>query len=97
MALPGRPPDSLSTLPARDDLEARLQDAFDLELLALATERVRARVAENTWEAFRLTAMEGLSAAEAAGRLNMQVASVFKAKSNVQKMLQDTVRELDGG
>jgi RNA polymerase sigma factor (sigma-70 family) len=96
-AMPGRPPDSLSSFPARDDLEARLQEAFDLELLAIATERVRSRVAPNTWEAFRLTAMEGLSGAEVAQKLNMQVAAVFKAKSNVQKMLQETVVELDGG
>jgi RNA polymerase sigma-70 factor (ECF subfamily) len=89
--------DALHSVPARDDLETRLQEAFDLELLELATERVRARVTATTWEAFRLTALEGLSGAEVAQQLNMQVAAVFKAKSNVQKMLQETVRELDGG
>jgi RNA polymerase sigma-70 factor (ECF subfamily) len=90
-------PDALQSTPARDDLEARLQEAFDLELLELATARVRERVAPATWEAFRLTALEGLSGAEAAQRLGMQVAAIFKAKSNVQRMLQETVRELDGG
>jgi RNA polymerase sigma factor (sigma-70 family) len=87
----------LYTVPAGADLETRLAEAFDLELLELATERVRARVAANTWEAFRLTALEGLSGAEAAARLGMQVAAVFKAKSNVTRLLQEEVRALEGG
>jgi RNA polymerase sigma-70 factor (ECF subfamily) len=89
--------DAVRTLPARDDLQVRLAEAFDLELLELATTRVQARVAANTWEAFRLTALEGLSGAEAAARLGMQVAAVFKAKSNVHKLLQEEVRTLEGG
>lgn len=80
-----------------DDLEARLAEAFDLEVLEVATARVKQRVAEATWEAFRLTALEGLSAADAAKGLGMPVANVFKAKSNVRKMLQDEIRQLEGG
>ena len=44
-----------------------------------------------TWEAFRLTAEEGLSGVEAAGRLHMSVAAVFKARSRVQQMLRQRV------
>jgi RNA polymerase sigma-70 factor (ECF subfamily) len=86
----------LHTLEARDDLEQRLEGAFDLELLQLATEQVRQRVAPHTWEAFQLTAVDGLSGAEAAARLGVPVASVFKAKSNVQKMLQEEIARLEG-
>jgi RNA polymerase sigma-70 factor (ECF subfamily) len=88
---------ALEELPARDDLEARLAEAFDMEVLEVATSRVRQRVAEATWEAFRLTALDGLSAAEAAARLGMSVANVFKAKSNVRKMLQEEINLLEGG
>jgi RNA polymerase sigma-70 factor (ECF subfamily) len=84
----------LDSVEARDDLEKRLEEAFDLELLELATERVRARVVPHTWQAFQLTAVDGLSGAEAALRLGMPVASVFKAKSNVQKMLQEEIAQL---
>jgi RNA polymerase sigma-70 factor (ECF subfamily) len=84
----------LHSVEARDDLEKRLEEAFDLELLELATERMRARVAPHTWQAFQLTAVDGLSGAEAAHRLGMPVASVFKAKSNVQKMLQEEIAQL---
>jgi RNA polymerase sigma factor (sigma-70 family) len=86
--------DRLQTVAARDDLLARLSDAFDLELLDEAYDRVRARVAPTTWEAFRLTAVEHLSGADVAARLGISVASVFMAKSNVQKMLRDDVRRL---
>jgi RNA polymerase sigma factor (sigma-70 family) len=87
---------ALEALPARDDLGARLADAFDLEVLEVATERVRQRVAENTWDAFRLTALDNLSAAEAAAQLGMPVANVFKAKSNVKKLLEEEIRRLEG-
>ena len=58
--------------------------------------RVRLRVAPQTWEAFRLTALEGLSGAEAAQRIPMQVAQVFVAKRRVQKMLSSEVAKLEG-
>jgi RNA polymerase sigma-70 factor (ECF subfamily) len=86
----------LSTAQARDDLTQRLQEAFDQELLELASARVRERVEPHTWEAYRLTTLEGLSGAEAAARLGMQVGTVFKARSKIHKMLQEVVRELDG-
>jgi RNA polymerase sigma-70 factor (ECF subfamily) len=85
----------LHSVEARDDLERRMEEAFDLELLQVATANVRERVEERTWEAFRLTAMDGLSGAEAAARLGMPVASVFKAKSNVQKMLREEIDRLE--
>ena len=42
-----------------------------------------------------MTAVEGLSGADAAGRLGMQVAAVFMAKSNVKKMIQEEIALLD--
>lgn len=87
----------LADVEARDDLQARLADAFDQEVLEEATARVRLRVEARTWEAFRLTAVEGLSGAEAAARVGMEVAATFKAKSKVQKMLREEVRRLEGG
>lgn len=81
--------------PARDDLETRLQEAFDVEMLQIASARVRQRLKPTTWDAFCLTALEGLSGAEAASRLGMQVAAVFMAKHNVQKMLQEEIQILE--
>ena len=49
---------------------------------------------ERTWQAYRLTAQEGLSGAEAAARLGMRVGTVYKAKSKVHAMLQEALRQL---
>jgi RNA polymerase sigma-70 factor (ECF subfamily) len=86
----------LAGVEARDDLVKHLEEEFDRELLQEAMARVRLRVAPQTWEAFRLTALEGLSGVEAAGRIPMQVAQVFVAKRRVQKMLQQEVARLEG-
>jgi RNA polymerase sigma-70 factor (ECF subfamily) len=91
-----RADECLHTVEARDDLVARLEEEFDHEVLEEATARVRLRVAVSSWEAFRLTAVEGHSGAEAAHRLGMEVAAVFKAKNRVQKLLQEEVRKLEG-
>ena len=86
----------LASLAARDDLVERLQAEFDRELLEEAIARVRLRVAPQTWQAFALTALEGLAGAEAARRIPMQVAQVFVAKRRVQKMLQEEIAKLEG-
>jgi RNA polymerase sigma-70 factor (ECF subfamily) len=85
----------LETMEARTDLLDRLKDEFDQEVLEEALARVQARVSPQRWEAFRLTALEGFSGAEAAQRLNMKVATVFTAKSKVQKMVQEEIRKLE--
>jgi RNA polymerase sigma factor (sigma-70 family) len=79
---------------ARSDLERQLADAFDTELLEVAMHHIKKRVKPSTWEAFRLTAVDGLSGAEAADQLEIPVAHVFVAKHRVQKMLQEEVRLL---
>lgn len=91
----GDPTEVLQRLEARKDLEQRLADVFDLELLEEATSRVKARVEEKTWEAFRRTAMLEETAAVVSAALNMPIASVFKAKSNIQKLLQEEIANLE--
>jgi RNA polymerase sigma factor (sigma-70 family) len=87
----------LKGAPARADLLARLEDQFDQELMGEALARVRLRVEPQTWEAFRLTATEGLSGDAAAARLGMRLTAVFKAKSRVLRLLRDEVARLERG
>ncbi|MGE3822293.1 MAG: RNA polymerase sigma factor [Isosphaeraceae bacterium] len=87
--------DDLEGVEARDDLERRLEEQFDHELLNEAMALVASRVTGPTWEAFRLQAIEGVPAAEVAQRLAMKIASVYKARSNVVRLLQETVRDLE--
>ena len=86
----------LSTVEAREDLMKRLEDEFDRELLDEALARVRQRVTPRTWRAFEMTALEGRSGAETAQAVGMKVATVFVAKSKVQKLLQEERRKLEG-
>jgi RNA polymerase sigma-70 factor (ECF subfamily) len=85
----------LQSLEARDDLASSVEAALDLEILDLAMDRVRLRVHPHTWQAFRLTALEGMTGPEAAAQLGMPLTNVYKAKSNVQKLLQEEIRHLD--
>jgi RNA polymerase sigma-70 factor (ECF subfamily) len=85
----------LESVEARQDLVERIDEQFDRELFEEATLRIRLRVEPHTWEAFRLTAVERLSGAEVAERLGMKVATVFKAKSKVQRMLREEITRLD--
>src|SRR5262245_3949597 len=85
----------LSSVEARNDLLIQLEEEYDRELLDEATARVRLRVQPHTWDAFALTDVKGLPVAEAAGRLGMQVGTVYVARGKVQKMLQEEVRRLE--
>jgi RNA polymerase sigma factor (sigma-70 family) len=87
--------DLIQTAEARDDLARRLEAEFDRELLDEAERRVRRRAEPQTWEAYRLTAIEGLSGAEAAARLGMKVAAVFVSRSHVMKRLRSEVMALE--
>ena len=85
----------LQSLEAREDPVVAAWTVPDHEVLASAMSRVRQRVKPHTWQAFRLSALEGLSGPEAAARLGVPLAAVYKAKSNVQKLLQEEVRRLE--
>jgi RNA polymerase sigma factor (sigma-70 family) len=86
----------LESVAAREDLVTRLEEEFDRELLEEAMARARLRVAPQTWQAFALTALEGLSGAEAAARIPMAVGQVFVAKRRVQKAIQEELARLEG-
>jgi RNA polymerase sigma-70 factor (ECF subfamily) len=80
---------------AGENLLQRLEEECDRELLEQAMALVRLRVQPNTWEAFRLTALEELPGAEVAARLGMPIGSVYVAKSNVRRMIQEEMERLD--
>jgi RNA polymerase sigma-70 factor (ECF subfamily) len=85
----------LGSIAAREDLVRRLEAEFNLEILGEAMHRVRDRVDPKTWEAFRLIAEDGLPATGVAARLGMNVAGVYKSKSNVLKMIKAEVQILE--
>jgi RNA polymerase sigma-70 factor (ECF subfamily) len=87
----------LNDLAAGEDLAGDLQEEYRRELLDQAMARVKARVPSQTWDAFRLTALEGCPGAAAADRLQMKIAQVYLARSKVKRRIQEEVRKLEAG
>ncbi|MGP0064093.1 MAG: RNA polymerase sigma factor [Isosphaeraceae bacterium] len=81
---------------AREEFEQGLESLVDRDLFETALRRIEKRVKPGTWDAFRLTALEGLSGQEAGARLNMPVAHIFVARNRVQKLLQEEIRYMKG-
>lgn len=89
--------EQLQSVAAKEDLAARVEATFDKELLEIALGRAKGRVEEHTWEAFRLTALDGMSSQEAADALKIRVSQVYLAKHRVQKLVHDEIKQLEGG
>ena len=81
---------------AREEFEHGLESLIDRDLFETALRRIERRVKPVTWNAFRLTALEGLSGQDAGERLKIPVAHVFVAKNRVQKLLQEEIRFMKG-
>jgi RNA polymerase sigma factor (sigma-70 family) len=92
----GRMGEFFDNLQAGDDLVEHLEEESRRELMDQAMVLVRSRVEPRTWDAFRLTAMEGCSGAAAAAQLEMKIARVYVAKSEVKKMIREEIRKLEG-
>jgi RNA polymerase sigma-70 factor (ECF subfamily) len=81
---------------APDDLEQRLAAMFDLERLAEARERVRARVKPSTWWAYVETAERGRPATEVGCELGLSFGAVHQAKYKVITSLRREIEDLEG-
>jgi RNA polymerase sigma-70 factor (ECF subfamily) len=87
---------SLASEEARRDLQACLEEEFDLELLEVAEANVRLQVAPHCWEAYRLRCKERLSLREAAVRLGTPAGHVSKYALRVRDLVARQVTLLEG-
>jgi RNA polymerase sigma-70 factor (ECF subfamily) len=87
--------EQLQSAEARDDLAKRLEERFDQELLERAMQVVQQQVAPHNWEAFRLTAVEGVEIDEAAKQLGITPGRVYSARSQIQQRLKQECRRLE--
>ena len=60
-----------------------------------ASEQVRSKVENETWQAFELTAVNGMPIEEAARESGKSVGSVYAARSRIMKQLADIVSQLE--
>jgi len=65
------------------------------ELFRWAAERVRGEVADRTWQAFWLSAIEEQPIAAVASELKMSVGSIYIARSRVMTRLREKVQEFE--
>ncbi len=77
------------------ELAAVIQRGYEEEILSIASQRVRSRVQDKTWQAYVGTAVDGQSAQQIATRLKITVSDVYVSKSRVIKMLRAEVAKLD--
>ena len=66
------------------------------EAFRWAADQIRDEFQPQTWEAFWLTAVDGLSAAEAAKQTGKSIGAVYVARSRVMARFQEKVRSLCG-
>ncbi len=85
----------LAQEPAPDEWETQWEAEHQQRLLTWASEKVQSEVEPRTWQAFRLTAVEGRAGKEVAQELNTTVAAVYLAKSRVMARLKELVSEAE--
>jgi RNA polymerase sigma-70 factor (ECF subfamily) len=87
---------ALASEPAVRELEARLGDEFDLELLEVAEQGVRLQVKPEVWSSYRLRCKEGLSLRQAAERIDLPAGHVSKYAVRVREMVARRIVLLEG-
>ena len=86
----------LEKIPEREDLLARLAEAYDTEILAIAMAEVEQRVKPHTWRAFQMLAIEHRSGADVAAELEIEANAAYVARWNVQRMIRAVIDRLEG-
>jgi RNA polymerase sigma-70 factor (ECF subfamily) len=77
----------LDSTEARSDLEARLDEEFDLELLEVAEMQVRLKVAPQSWDAYQLRCKKQLTLREAAAQIGIPAGHVSKYALRVRDLV----------
>ena len=85
----------LRLIPAKEDLLARLEQAYDQELLRMAMREVEQRVDPHNWRAFELVVLEKRSGTDAAQILGIEAHAVYVARLRVQRMIRTVLLRLE--
>lgn len=84
----------LNEQPAVEEEQAEWDQEYERRTFAWAAERVKGEFQPNTWQAFWLTAVDGLSAKDAGTQLGMSPGAVYVAKSRVIARLREEVQQV---
>lgn len=78
------------------ETETLVQLEYRRALFLRAAEQVRVDIHPDTWKAFELTAIDGLSKEAAAYELGKSVGTIYAARSRVMKRMVSVVAQLEG-
>lgn len=74
------------------------EDVWEVEyqrrLASLAMDRVKTEFQQSSWQAFWMTAVEGMAAAEVSSRLGLSTGAIYVAKSRVLARLKEEVEAM---
>ncbi len=84
----------LNSHPEATDGSETWELEYQRRIASLAMERIKHEFQETTWQAFRLTAMEGVPAPDAARQTGLSPGAVYVAKSRVLARLKDEVETI---
>jgi RNA polymerase sigma-70 factor (ECF subfamily) len=69
------------------ELEAAYEQLFELDCLQKAMAIVQGKVSATTWQAFQLTALEGVSGNDASEKLGLTPDAVYSSRARVQRLI----------
>lgn len=84
----------LGQLSGDGELEQQWDLEYQRQLAAIAMDTLKQKAEPNTWMAFELTAMKGLSAEEAGAQIGMSAGAVYVARSRVTAKLRIEIERL---
>jgi RNA polymerase sigma factor (sigma-70 family) len=84
----------LNSHPDDEDSSAAWEMEYQRRLASLAMEQIKSEFQDNTWRAFWLTSVEGVSAAEVSQQLGLSPGAVYVAKSRVLARLKEVVETM---
>lgn len=87
--------DRLTQVPERQADSLLLKDELRRQMFQLAARDARESFSHDVWDAFRLTALEAVPAAQAAAMLGKSVGAVYAARARVMRRIAERVRELE--
>lgn len=92
MELLAQHPDADSHIDSQESELVRLE--YRRESFRVAARQIKSEFEPDTWSAFWLTAVEGVSPQSAADQLGKKLGSIYTAKSRVMKRMQTRVAEM---
>lgn len=81
--------------PDLTDDSAILDDELRLQIFRMAAAEARAEFTRETWDSFRLTAIEGKTVPEVASKQRKSVGAVYAARARVMRWIAQRIRELE--